>query len=99
MLDVDGLRKVYDTHGRHVEALAGLTFQAAAGEFVCVVGPSGCGKTTLLRCIGGLLPPTGGTIRVDRAPGTRPPPDPASVFQENRRRLFPRPPGPENLDL
>ncbi|OLE30036.1 MAG: ABC transporter [Actinobacteria bacterium 13_1_20CM_3_71_11] len=99
MLDVDGLRKVYDTHGRHVEALAGLTFQAAAGEFVCVVGPSGCGKTTLLRCIGGLLAPSGGTVRVDGTPVTGPPPDLAIVFQEYGRSLFPWLRVHENVDL
>src|SRR5256886_2823895 len=99
MLDVDGLRKVYDAHGRHVEALAGLTFQAAAGEFVCVVGPSGCGKTTLLRCIGGLLAPSGGTVRVDGAPVTGPPADLAIVFQEYGRSLFPWLRVRENVEL
>jgi NitT/TauT family transport system ATP-binding protein len=99
MLDVDGLRKVYDTHGRRVEALAGLTFRAAAGELVCVVGPSGCGKTTLLRCIAGLLVPTGGTIRVDGEPVTGPPPDLAIVFQEYGRSLFPWLRVHENVEL
>ena len=35
-------------------ALEGVSFDIAAGEFVCFLGPSGCGKTTLLRCIAGL---------------------------------------------
>jgi NitT/TauT family transport system ATP-binding protein len=99
MLDVDGLRKVYDTQGRRVEALAGLTFRAAAGEFVCVVGPSGCGKTTLLRCVGGLLAPSGGTVRVDGSPVTAPPPDLAIVFQEYGRSLFPWLRVHENVEL
>jgi NitT/TauT family transport system ATP-binding protein len=29
-----------------------------------LLGPSGCGKTTLLRMIGGLIPPTRGSIRI-----------------------------------
>ncbi len=58
-LDVSGLRKVYEGSGRRVEAVRDLTFTVDAGELVCLVGPSGCGKTTLLKCVGGLLTPTG----------------------------------------
>jgi NitT/TauT family transport system ATP-binding protein len=89
MLDVQGLRKVYDAHGRRVEAIADLTFRVGPGEFVCVVGPSGCGKTTLLRCAAGLLAPTAGAVRIDGAPVTGPPPGLAVVFQEYGRSLFP----------
>jgi NitT/TauT family transport system ATP-binding protein len=89
MLDVKGLRKVYQAGGRSVEALRDLTFTVEAGELVCLVGPSGCGKTTLLRCIGGLLEPTGGEIKVKGRPVTGPPPGMAVVFQEYGRSLFP----------
>jgi len=89
MLDVQGLRKVYDAHGRRVEAIADLTLRVGPGEFVCVVGPSGCGKTTLLRCAAGLLAPTAGAVRIDGAPVTGPPPGLAVVFQEYGRSLFP----------
>ncbi|WP_305783574.1 ABC transporter ATP-binding protein [Symbioplanes lichenis] len=89
MLEVIGLRKVYRTDRREVEALRELTFTVGAGELVCLVGPSGCGKTTLLRCIGGLLEPSGGTVRVDSAPVAGPPAGMAVVFQEYGRSLFP----------
>lgn len=49
-------------------ALADVTLDLRAGEFVSVVGPSGCGKSTLLRLAAGLLAPTKGTVvrRADR---------------------------------
>jgi NitT/TauT family transport system ATP-binding protein len=81
MLIVDKLSKVYDAHGRRVQALADITFSVAEGEFACVVGPSGCGKTTLLRCLAGLLAPTSGTATVHGKL--------AVVFQEYGRSLFP----------
>ena len=37
----------------------------AEGRITAVMGPNGCGKTTLLRCIGGLLEPTGGQVLID----------------------------------
>jgi NitT/TauT family transport system ATP-binding protein len=99
MLDVRGLRKVYRSGSREVEALRDLTFTVEAGELVCVVGPSGCGKTTLLRCIGGLLAPTGGTVRVGDRPVTGPPPGMAVVFQEYGRSLFPWLTVADNVEL
>jgi NitT/TauT family transport system ATP-binding protein len=89
MLEVSGLHKVYDSHGRRVEAIGELTFTVPGGQFACVVGPSGCGKTTLLRCVAGLLPATSGEIVVDGAPVTSPPAGLAVVFQEYGRSLFP----------
>ncbi|GAA5042368.1 NitT/TauT family transport system ATP-binding protein [Thermocatellispora tengchongensis] len=89
MLEVTGLKKVYQAPGRSVEALRDLTFRVDAAELVCVVGPSGCGKTTLLRCVAGLLPATAGTVRVSGEPVKGPPPSMAVVFQEYGRSLFP----------
>jgi iron(III) transport system ATP-binding protein len=39
-----------------------LSFTLSAGEIACLLGPSGCGKTTLLRCIAGFEPASGGEI-------------------------------------
>jgi NitT/TauT family transport system ATP-binding protein len=89
MLEVRGLRKVYEGPGRSVEALRDLTFSVEASELVCVVGPSGCGKTTLLRCVAGLLEPTGGEVLLEGARVAGPPPGMAVVFQEYGRSLFP----------
>ncbi|BFO17339.1 ABC transporter ATP-binding protein [Streptomyces sp. KM77-8] len=89
MLDVRGLRKVYEGAGRRVEAVRDLTFAVKAGELVCLVGPSGCGKTTLLKCVGGLLEPTGGEVYLAGRKVDGPPPGMAFVFQEYGRSLFP----------
>ncbi|WP_033326068.1 ABC transporter ATP-binding protein [Streptomyces yerevanensis] len=89
MLDVRGLKKVYEGSGRRVEAVRDLTFTVDAGELVCLVGPSGCGKTTLLKCMSGLLTPTSGEVLLGGRPVTGPPPGMAFVFQEYGRSLFP----------
>ena len=39
-----------------------LSLTLEAGEIGCLLGPSGCGKTTVLRCIGGFEPISGGKI-------------------------------------
>ncbi len=46
----------------------GLTLRIRAGEQIALVGPSGAGKSSLLTLIAGLLPASGGEIRVDGLP-------------------------------
>jgi len=89
MLEVTGLRKVYEDASRTVEAIRDVSFSVGQGELVCIVGPSGAGKTTLLKCIAGLLAPTAGAVVVEGTPVTGPPPAMAVVFQEYGRSLFP----------
>jgi NitT/TauT family transport system ATP-binding protein len=57
-----GVRGVSKVFANGVEALAGVTLDIEAGEFLSVLGPSGCGKSTLLRLIAGLIQPSAGTI-------------------------------------
>ncbi len=89
MLEVNGLRKVYEDASRTVEAVRDVSFSVGEGELVCIVGPSGAGKTTLLKCIAGLLAPTAGGVMVEGTPVVGPPPAMAVVFQEYGRSLFP----------
>jgi NitT/TauT family transport system ATP-binding protein len=56
---VRGVSKVF---ANGVQALANVSLDVEAGEFLSVLGPSGCGKSTLLRLIAGLIQPSGGTI-------------------------------------
>jgi NitT/TauT family transport system ATP-binding protein len=81
-LEVRALCKRFVTRAATFDALADVSFSAAAGEFVAVVGASGCGKSTLLRIIAGLEPSTGGCIMVDERPILGPDRDRAMVFQD-----------------
>ncbi|MGH9035782.1 MAG: ATP-binding cassette domain-containing protein, partial [Acidimicrobiia bacterium] len=62
VLTVAGLVVDYGTN----RVLDGVDLEVGAGEVVALVGENGTGKTTLVRCVGGMLRPTAGTIR---APG------------------------------
>ncbi|MGW4640354.1 ABC transporter ATP-binding protein [Sphaerisporangium sp. NPDC004334] len=46
-------------------ALDRLDLTIEGGEFLALLGPSGCGKSTALNCLAGLLPLSGGSIRLD----------------------------------
>jgi len=65
------------------EALGGVTFDVARGEFVSVVGPSGSGKSTLLRLVAGLIAPDGGEILIEGEPANGVNRDLGFVFQQD----------------
>jgi len=65
ILSVHGLRKVYRVGEVDVHALRGVDLDVKRGEFVSVIGPSGSGKSTLFHILGGLTPPTSGTVQMD----------------------------------
>lgn len=48
-------------HGA-VEALSGISFSVAAGDYLGIVGPNGSGKSTLVRALLGLMPSYQGRI-------------------------------------
>jgi iron(III) transport system ATP-binding protein len=61
MLRVSSLVKTY---AGGVQAVRGIDFEVAEGEFYTLLGPSGCGKTTTLRCVAGLEKPDQGEITI-----------------------------------
>ncbi len=60
LLEVEGLSVVY---GR-VEALHGIDLSVDEGEVVTLIGSNGAGKTTTVRTISGLVPASGGKIKL-----------------------------------
>lgn len=64
---------VFKAYGRSRNILADINFRVEPGEFVFISGPSGAGKSTLLKLIGGLEPPSRGSVfvnqqRIDKLP-------------------------------
>jgi putative ABC transport system ATP-binding protein len=64
VIEMQAIRKIYDTGKVKVDALKGIDLSVTAGEFVAVVGPSGSGKSTLMNLIGCLDTATDGAYRL-----------------------------------
>lgn len=62
VIRAEGLTKVYRSGAVEVQALRGVDFTAAAGEFVVILGPSGSGKSTFLNILGGLDTASAGRV-------------------------------------
>ena len=60
MIVVRELTKLYGSF----KAVDAITFAVGPGEILGLVGPNGAGKTTTLRCIAGIISPSGGTISI-----------------------------------
>ncbi|MEZ5317409.1 MAG: ABC transporter ATP-binding protein [Vicinamibacterales bacterium] len=54
------LRKVFGD----LVAVDGIDLEVPAGSFFGFLGPNGAGKSTTIKCLTGLLQPSGGTIRI-----------------------------------
>jgi ABC-2 type transport system ATP-binding protein len=68
-VDVRGLSVSFGS----VHAVEDLDLRVAAGGSVALVGRNGAGKSTTLRVLGGVLPPSQGTVRVGGVDAAREP--------------------------
>jgi zinc/manganese transport system ATP-binding protein len=62
VVDLKDVTTAYE--GETTPTLHHVTLRFQAGERVAIAGPNGAGKTTLLEVVNGLLPVTGGSVRV-----------------------------------
>ena len=62
MLEVTAVNKHYPTPRGPLAVLENLTFALQPGDAAAIMGPSGTGKSSLLYILGGLEPPSSGTV-------------------------------------
>jgi branched-chain amino acid transport system ATP-binding protein len=60
----DVVLKITDLHAHYgqIHALRGVNLEVRAGQIVTLLGANGAGKSTTMKCISGLMKPTGGKI-------------------------------------
>ncbi len=65
MIEIENLSKYFRAKRfKKVQAVNGVSFTVGDGEVLGLLGPNGAGKTTIMRLLGTVLQPTGGTARV-----------------------------------
>jgi ABC-2 type transport system ATP-binding protein len=102
VIEVDELRKEYRRlRGGRTLAVDGLDLSVPEGGVFGFLGPNGAGKTTTIRCLLGLVRPTGGRARLLGADSNR---DLSSVIGRvgsivEAPALYPRFTGRRNLEL
>jgi putative ABC transport system ATP-binding protein len=65
LIELRGIRKVYDMGAEKIHALNGVDLVVERGEYVAIMGSSGSGKSTLMNLIGCLDTPTSGTYHLN----------------------------------
>jgi NitT/TauT family transport system ATP-binding protein len=68
LLRIESLSKSFPGLNEPKMVLDDVSFTLSSWDSLAIMGPSGCGKTTLLLIIAGLLPSSGGFIKIDGEP-------------------------------
>ncbi len=68
LIEMHGLKRVYELGPQQIYALSGVDLIIENGEYVAIMGPSGSGKSTLMNIIGCLDRPTDGQYLLDGTP-------------------------------
>lgn len=66
ILQVEKIKKAYETEAGTIQILKGLSTKFYSGEIVSIIGPSGSGKSTLLGILGSLDTLTEGRIIIEQ---------------------------------
>ncbi|RRR96546.1 ATP-binding cassette domain-containing protein [Glycomyces terrestris] len=64
LIETKGLKKVFKSRGKEVEAVRGVDLAVKEGEVFGLLGPNGAGKTTTMRMLSTLIEPTEGEATV-----------------------------------
>lgn len=60
IIQITGVRKIYDLGKAQVHALAGVDLRIYPNDYIAIMGPSGSGKSTLMNMLGCLDTPSSG---------------------------------------
>jgi len=65
LIELRGLRKIYEVGTEQVRALDGVDLDVERGEYVAIMGSSGSGKSTLMNLLGCLDTPSEGSYHLN----------------------------------
>ena len=106
VITLSNIRRVFIMGDQQFEALKGVSFSVAEGEFVAIMGASGSGKSTCMNILGCLDPPTSGEYLLDGLDVGRMPPDKLANIRNRKLgfvfqgfNLLARTPAVENVEL
>jgi sulfonate transport system ATP-binding protein len=87
LLELDGVTLQYREDGRVITAVDRVSLDVYRSDRFVLLGPSGCGKSSLLKAVGGFLPPSRGRIALGGKAIAEPGPDRMMVFQDFEQLL------------